>query len=189
MLLLLHAGEYCAQGTQEETWLSLSTCRIAAPRDSAGAPATEQRGADSLASCHGFKPCPAGAFCPNASIARPCEPGRWCPLGSTASQSCNITVSWEGGACRAAALRPALLMLTHAACAVCNAEPAGVEPFQASAAATTVDAGGAGQRRPAADGQRLPRQRQHAAAAVRRWLLLPFTTAASHLPAWLLLPP
>jgi hypothetical protein len=47
----------------------------------------------------GFKACPAGSFCPKASVAQPCVAGSYCPPGSLKGDPCNITVSLQGG-CR-----------------------------------------------------------------------------------------
>eukprot|EP00878_Enallax_costatus_P019029 GHUV01020063.1.p1 GENE.GHUV01020063.1~~GHUV01020063.1.p1 ORF type:complete len:335 (-),score=43.15 GHUV01020063.1:873-1877(-) len=91
-------GEYCPPGTQEETWLSLTGCELdPIPSDSQGGSSSltsrSGSGAGSGASCKGFKACPAGSYCPDASTATPCEPGRFCPEASITSQPCNISVS------------------------------------------------------------------------------------------------
>ncbi|KAF8058431.1 ABCG25 [Scenedesmus sp. PABB004] len=85
-------GEFCPEGTQEESWLSLSTCQL-----SPQAFTPDAGGGGGAALCKGFKACPEGSFCPNASHAQPCEPGRWCPEGSVASESCNLTsvLAWN----------------------------------------------------------------------------------------------
>lgn len=100
--LLLSAGEYCPEGTQEETWLSLVACEldpmssspVAAGRTNSSSLGIAGKPADaSLSHCKGFKACPAGSYCPDTATATSCEPGRYCPEGSITSQPCNITVS------------------------------------------------------------------------------------------------
>jgi hypothetical protein len=90
-LYLSHpAGEFCPQGTQEETSLSIATCQL----NPASYSASGSAAGGSLGACRGFKACPAGSFCPNASVAQPCVAGSYCPPGSLKGDPCNITVSF-----------------------------------------------------------------------------------------------
>ncbi|WIA38572.1 hypothetical protein OEZ86_001885 [Tetradesmus obliquus] len=81
-------GEFCPAGTQEETPLSIATCQL----DPASASSSS-----SSSGCRGFKACPAGSFCPNASTSQPCVAGSYCPPGSLKGQPCNITrlLAWN----------------------------------------------------------------------------------------------
>jgi hypothetical protein len=97
-------GEYCPPGTQEETKFSLAACQLqpmgSGPGSQQGSSnpdnSLDQLGhATAADACKGFKPCPEGKFCPDASAAMPCETGRWCPVGSVASQSCNMAVRFN----------------------------------------------------------------------------------------------
>jgi hypothetical protein len=76
-------GEYCPAGSQERSTASLASCQMNSlsynPTGVAGV-------------CRGYMPCPAGNYCPNASVALPCESGRWCAEGATGSEPCNLTV-------------------------------------------------------------------------------------------------
>eukprot|EP00775_Hariotina_reticulata_P007451 gene7451-7661_t len=87
-------GEFCPQGTQEESKLSLAACQLqpvgSGPSSSPDSRMDQLGQATATDACKGFKPCPEGKFCPDASAALPCEAGRWCPGGSVASQSCNM---------------------------------------------------------------------------------------------------
>jgi hypothetical protein len=95
LLFTYPAGEFCPQGTQEETSLSIATCQL----DPASYSASGSAAGGSLGACRGFKACPAGSFCPNASVAQPCVAGSYCPPGSLKGEPCNITVSyWHGEA-------------------------------------------------------------------------------------------
>jgi hypothetical protein len=85
---LLLPGEFCPQGTQEETRLSIATCQLD-PTSAAGGSSSSS---SALGSCKGFKACPAGSFCPNASTVQPCAAGSYCPAGSLKGEPCNITV-------------------------------------------------------------------------------------------------
>jgi hypothetical protein len=86
------AGEFCPAGTQEETPLSIATCQL----DPASYSASSSAAAGALGACRGFKACPAGSFCPNASVAQPCGAGSYCPPGSLKGEPCNITVRGGG---------------------------------------------------------------------------------------------